>query len=702
MKIKGLGISKELVAFAYVQEEYTRTGDITAGLMPIFAPIIHEWSGQIFDASRFAKAVQSRYGIAMRPITARGLIPKLVEVGFLTQEKQKGYTAIYRCAAGPDLGQPRTEDGIEELLNDFCIFAKGPLSLQHLEISDSMLTDRFLERLMEMQFLRDLDGDSESGQVSSSGSNNDRIIDENGEVQLKLAIDVLSAEFITTLAKNDPSRFSFLERMVSGAMIADVVLTLQQPTDTDLSGLTVVLDGPLIMDKLDLNTPEHTEYAADLLDLLRKANVKLVTYAHVVEEIHGSIYAPLSAHLRGEPTFGPLAARFQINPTHVTYARIVCDELDNFIQNLDIEVVDAKDLMSVDYQPYCPEEIEDSIRNALGPVHEKVDRRTRDAKSITSVMRMRKGYRAKTSVTESKYVFVTRSVAVAYRANNCLFAKKVIDIDDVPPCIMDLQLACILWLCLGGSEEKLTRGKLLANCMDALYPRPDLLSSVRKFLERISSEKAKMFEMLMKDKRAQRCLIHKTLGYALAVSQDNAEELLEEMRRSTAEEVKQEAQQKEIALREEHARQVAMQTDELNRVRNDAERLQREATKLQQDKELLIAKQDEVVQTALERACRSARTVERTRKALILAFYGCAVVAVTYYSNRLGGLLLPAICGALAILGVWFVPDNLLKPWIDRGWQKKFNSEIKASNMEDYEIRFQINRGSCSVQKIDL
>ena len=42
MKIERGRISKELVAFAYVQEEYKRTGDITAGLMPIFAPIIHE------------------------------------------------------------------------------------------------------------------------------------------------------------------------------------------------------------------------------------------------------------------------------------------------------------------------------------------------------------------------------------------------------------------------------------------------------------------------------------------------------------------------------------------------------------------------------------------------------------------------------------------------------------------------------------
>ena len=63
MTSKSVGISKELVAFAYVHEEYKRTGDIVAGLMPIFAPIIYEMSGQKFMANKFSKTVQSKYGI---------------------------------------------------------------------------------------------------------------------------------------------------------------------------------------------------------------------------------------------------------------------------------------------------------------------------------------------------------------------------------------------------------------------------------------------------------------------------------------------------------------------------------------------------------------------------------------------------------------------------------------------------------------
>jgi len=80
-----MSVSKELIAFAYVQEDYQKTGDITKGLMPLFAPIIHDQAGSIFDASEFAKKVQDKYDIAMRPIVAESLIPKLVESGLLTK-----------------------------------------------------------------------------------------------------------------------------------------------------------------------------------------------------------------------------------------------------------------------------------------------------------------------------------------------------------------------------------------------------------------------------------------------------------------------------------------------------------------------------------------------------------------------------------------------------------------------------------------
>jgi general stress protein CsbA len=284
---------------------------------------------------------------------------------------------------------------------------------------------------------------------------------------------------------------------------------------------------------------------------------------------------------------------------------------------------------------------------------------------------------------------------VALYANNCFLSKGLINIDDVPPCILDRQVACVLWLCLGGSADNLTRKKLLANCMDALYPNPNLVSQVSNFLSKIAPAKAQIFEALMKDKRAQRCLVHKTLGYSLTVSEDNVEELLDEIRRSTAQEIEQDARRREKVLREDHERKIAAQNEELCHARENA-------VKLQEEKSILAAKQDEVAQSLLERACRSARNAERRRKALILVLYGVALIAAAYYSNLFNNLWTCIISAVLALFGFWFVPEKLFKRRIDSAWQKKFNHEIKASKIEDYGDRFQIDRNKCTVQKREV
>lgn len=544
MKAKLLKYSKELAAFAYVQEEYTKTGDIIAGIIPIFSPIIHECAGQVFNPTAFAEKVMLTYDIGMRPIIAEGLIPKLVDAGLLIESRQSEYVSIYRCAKGPDIPLSNTEQLVKDLQNDFCHFADEALSVHQITISREELWDGFLQRLLEMKFVHSSNGTYESikrGHPENNDSEEPEASEEEG--QREMVLDVLSAEYITNLAEGNPARFEFLERMAAGALIADVVLTLQQPAaNTSLNKLTVVIDSPLIMDALDLNTPEQAKYAQDLIDLLNKSQVKLITFKHLIGEIKNNIHAPLTAHLQGQYSYGPLANRFRFDPPHATYARAVLDGTEDFISNLNITIEDADRFNSSEYLSYCPEEILDSLRNCLNPLFDKVERRSRDATSVTSVMRMRKGKRSQASVTESEYVMVTRNISVATSTNKCLITKGLISADDVPPCISDRQLACVLWLCLGGSDNKLSREKLLANCIDALYPRPNLLSAVRMFLEKIDTKKAEIFEALMKDKRAQRCLIHKTHGDASMVTLGNVEELFEEIKRSTIKEFEQEAQ----------------------------------------------------------------------------------------------------------------------------------------------------------------
>jgi len=692
MKKKYLRTSKELVAFAYVNEEYAKTGDVAKGLMSLFAPIIHEQSGEIFDPVIFAEAVHEKYDIDMRPIIAKGLIPKLEESGLLLKEEVSAHVANYRCSQGPHIKPSNKEDKVNELLNNFCNFASDALTKKKIRIPDDELKEAFIERLKSIQFLQVLD-DQNNFQNIPLTNGSVCAIEEVSLEQLSIALDILIAEFITILSEREQAKFNLLIDIASGALLADVVLTLQNPTtNSNLSNLSVVIDSPILMDILDLNTPEYYKYATDLFDLLKKANVTLVTFKHIVEEVHGSIHAPLINISRGEDAYGPLASRIRSDSKHMAYARLVLDSLHEFIEKLDIAILDDSEYNDGDSMKYCSEETEDALRNCLGPLHKSVERRIRDAASVVGVIKMRKGYRSEASLIDSRVVFVTRNVQVAKRSTDCLILRGDITEDDVPPCILDCQIAGVLWFSLGGGGQKLTRDKLIANCMDALYPRPNLLSTVRQFLENLHPDKVGIFEALMRYKRAQRCLLHKTLGYSELVTQDNVEEILEEIRRSTAEEVELEAQQKIQQIQEKSKKEIENKDKKLLTTRKEKE-------KLLQDKADLEARHEEIVRSAMERACKSARFVQRMRKALVIILYGLLVSLAAYFSNKIGGLIAAILFGLIAMTGFWVVPDKLLRKWIDKAWQEKFDNELKKNNIKDYGKQFQINKKSCIAKK---
>jgi hypothetical protein len=182
----------------------------------------------------------------------------------------------------------------------------------------------------------------------------------------------------------------------------------------------------------------------------------------------------------------------------------------------------------------------------------------------------------------------------------------------------------------------------------------------------------------------------------MAVSQDNVEEILEEVKRSTAQDVAREAQERERQLREAHEEQLTRQEAELGRIRDSSDRLQKE-------RDILLAERDEKDMKALENACKSARGVELRRKAFVLLAYVLIVSTVAYFSGKAGaGWWIYAFCGLVGLLGFWFVPEKLFKKWIDKAWNERLLSEIREHKIEEWDKRFDFNRETCKVAKTHL
>ncbi|MBK7953627.1 MAG: hypothetical protein IPK02_06465 [Candidatus Accumulibacter sp.] len=350
---------RELIAFAFVEESYSRTGDLVTGLVPISAPVLAKKQGRRFDAAEFATDVQKTYDIPMSPLVASGLVEKLAEAGLLSVDDDEPHT--YRIVARRiDVGD-FDEQGANGLLAEFTNFANESLDRVGLRQEPDALATAFLQRLTSAQFL------SFTEKREKNYYHGKKIVltkvedDEHDAVQLEQSLDVLSAEFALRKLEGGGAAADLLTRLMTGALIAEVVLTLQTPSSSDaLAKVNAVLDGPLILDFLDLSTPELRDYAKDLFELVGRAAVRKVVFEHILEEMKGSLRGPLGALQRGDQPFGPLGNRIRLDSSHAAYARATLVDLERRVEALGIDIVDANEMATVEQMQYCDAATEDN------------------------------------------------------------------------------------------------------------------------------------------------------------------------------------------------------------------------------------------------------------------------------------------------------------------------------------------------------
>lgn len=705
--------SRELIAFAFVERAYAETGDIVAGLLPLFAPVLAKYTNERFDAERFANDVQATFDLPMRPIVAGGLIEKLAAAKLLYLDPAEPHT--YRVAQVSAAPMSIDEAGVDALLVEFGTFAKMQLSKFGLDVRDEELPAAFFRRLSTAQMLRILDRQDrdyfrgKTLKLKAIGEN------DNGEANVDEALDIICADFVLGKIEDSGTAANLIATIVAGALIAEVVLTLQTPSSiSELSKLSVVVDGPILLDLLDLSSKELHDYASDLFELIDKAGVKKVVFDHIVEEMRGTIRAPLDAMQRGEAPFGPLGNRIRSEPAHLAYARASLDNLEKRLNELGLEIISADAYSSDAHMRYCSSEAEEALRNSLGPLHLNLERRIRDAQSIATILRMRRDRQKFQAIVDTGYVFVTRNEQVVSRSEKVLTQRNCIGPDQAPPALSDRRFAGYLWFAVGGSVGALTLKKLIANCTYVLTPRLDVISKVRQFLTELDPVKADVFMSLMRDQRAQRCLMSSTLGFPSAITPDNAEQILEEVRQSTAEEVRAKAAQRQSEIERAHKEQIesisALQASQVkerdgrilnlegrlvelqdsgkakeSRFVGEIADLKSELTKLQQEREASIA---DGVQSAAQRASGAVRWLGHA----YIATYVAMLAGGSFYFSSGNPLVSALVTAAIGGLGYWIVPQSIFgypARWL---WKRQFTKRVDdlgiASQLADFDIDY--------------
>ena len=699
-------VPRELVAFAFVQEEYVKTGDISSGLMKLFVPVLSCNPNMIFEPHQFAKQVQDFFDIPMTGLAAEGLIPKLLEADLIYPES--GASKTYRIRPMPDLPTLNEQVSISELLSEFIDSARRSIMRSGLKVNDAVLESSLMRRVVTLDFLSFLERPNRNdfGGIALSLSQDE----ESGmeEHSLERVLDVVCAQFALKLLETKPEQFDLLIKIASGALIADVVLTLQAPSSIDeFRNLKFVFDSPLILDIFDLSTPELHDFAKSLLETVDRVGVCKQVFRHVVDEVVGSIRTPLVALNRGDRPFGPLGDRIQYDKDHAAYARTILDDIEGQLLQRGFEIVDAHDFTGKEFERFCPEELKDAIRVDLG-IHEHIERWERDALSLSTVLRARKPNEHPSTVTEAGIVFITRNNFVAKQSRNTLLAKKRLLPSDIPPALTDRQISGLLWLVVGGNMGLLSRKKLVANCSMVMHPGMDIVSKMREMLANLDPNKAELFETLMRDRRAKSCLVYSTLGLPMAITPQNAGEILDEVRKSTATDVKQEEEEKakrreaelietyDRIVNEKDKRIVDLQEKHENlrdTTKDEVETGQKLIGELNSKLENLHNRHESDMDARVSKAAASAKWAVSVAKGAIIVAY-TLVVAVLFFLGPNSFLTKLALTLSVAALGFWIVPHYLFDPILKRIWRltlKKNAERLGVFNeLKIYEIDEQI------------
>jgi len=700
--------ARELIAFAFVEEAYATTGDLVAGLLPLFAPVLAKKPHRRFDPSEFADDVQRTYDIPMSPLVAAGLVERLAEVGLLSVSEDEPHT--YRIVAKPADTVSFDERGADALLAEFSAFANASLERVGLRQEPDMLDAAFLQRLTTAQFLSFTDRREKNYYRGKTISLRKVEDDEQDEVQLDQALDVLCAEFALRKLEAGGATADLLTRLMTGALIAEVVLTLQTPSSSEVLGkLTVVFDGPLILDFLDLSTPEFRDYANDLFELVGKAAMRKVVFKHTIEEMKGTLRGPLEALQRGDQPFGPLGNRIRVDSSHAAYARATLAELDKRVEALGFEIVDADTFSTVERMKFCDAATEEGLRNNIGPVMENLERRIRDAHSIATVLRVRGTAQKTNSIADARWLLVTRNDAVAERSQWFLVMRKVIGRDEVPPALTERRVAGYLWFAVGGNLGGLSRKKLIANCSLVMSPRTDVVSKARQYLTELDPEKANLFMVLMRDQRAQRCLVHSTLGFPSAITPNNAEELLEDLRLSVAAEVRGEAEVREAELKRDHEKRLARITRE-----HQDEIIARESALLALKGSLaeqraaaekgtarlhdIESAVDTDVDARVQRAAASATRATSFLKVALIVVY-LLLVGSAYWFTPGDRIYVLGATVLVALVGFWIIPEITYEKLAKGLWARRLRSRCEELGVSEHLRRYNVDAVNRRVTK---
>jgi hypothetical protein len=527
---------RALRVYMALSELKAQSGDVLDALIPFFEPILTVMHGKVFDPELLAKGAQKLYRWRINRDIAETFIPRLVKMGYLQRKANGVYVVDYQQSA--DAGKVDDISNIlEKIIDEFEKFPPRVTDLLNYHRSREELTEILI------RFLLSLDAYGEAAfaaQVDRMASDEERqVLDQLEEGGKPLPNDdrYMSARFVKQMCTKKPEYVPHFARLASIALLTEVVEDFVKPTQPATNvNLTVVLDGPVALDYLGCSGKQMQDDVRSIIDSLRGIGCSIVVYPMTIGEIQNNLTTMLSRP--NNKRFGATHAAMGSGEVMESYVQAVAKDPELALDNVKIPVR-AIDLDQFPNQQkwFDQERYEDFLSQVVWG--SDVAAKEHDATALALTMRLREG-RHSSDLFRCRYVFVTRNATFERTSRGYCIQSQFLNQVHTGPVVHLRELATLAWLRtgLGAAGQDIPKAHLLATCDRVLRARTEVQDAVASKLQEVTPENIPQFELLIQDHRSIQRLADMTLNDEHVVTAENANQLLEAMRKATIEEEK--------------------------------------------------------------------------------------------------------------------------------------------------------------------
>jgi len=668
MENKDGKFSRSLIAYSIYSGILNKSKCSHMDALALFVkPIAAGCAGTMFDPDALSKEFKKRYYINIPSLVISGMAGDLESIGILENKgSTRGSTAYYYAQQDEYFEVPN--DAVTSTVFDkFLEFARAE-GIGINEIEDEALVDSFLDKMLNIESLRLVRQKDNIVKVKASKKtltlSKASPLDE--KVIFDKKIDFIVSEFIL-MSRDDGELYSKIEEMAFGNLVGETLLTFNDPPQgvNDLSGLSVYLDGPLLMDILGINKGRD-KYGSELNDLLRRAGINVRVFYHTIDEVE----RVLDGHASSYNSTYPMSYKFIDTPEIRQRVNVYRGNVEGYIQDeLLFEVVDTPSSINT-HRATIKDEEEARLRELLYWHNDNEEARDADVKSIESLVELRSMAEFPTRIYDAREMFLTRNTALVSSGNK-FFSERLKKVGKyssaaigraVPIIMTDKQIAGVAWLLHGGGNKEVARSRLIANCMTAVSPKNDVAAKVYNLLLDSSEEDAKRFEAVITNQRAEALLNKLTFGVPDVVTPENVVEFYEEVRKETASEVREEERKKAenriSDLSKTYVSTIIEKTKLTEQAQAEAMMLRDDVKSVSQKAESVTGKLDSKETHNIEVCFKNGRRVYFLLMILIVL----VVTIGTYYLESMsstGNYVFSWIAFALSSLITWRFPDIL-------------------------------------------